>query len=638
MKLRRRVHNVLCAFLLASFVIGACSPGGESARSFQPEIPDLPAAPNIPRLSAEEPEAQAAELALRLAEAADEADRLAAWLAAYQAVGIPVISEGGDPITDTGDDPAGAPYWQVWSAAALDDPYRGLPLSDAGKILTLTPDWSYDDGAGSVLLEDIRAAVASDDPHLRLLGLFVRERIWRRAPGVDVLDPNVSADVAVIDFASLQLLSWAMWRGALSEIALSAPATSSLHLARLAEGRRLRPPAASARCASIVGDSEDLTSVVSWILGAYNNGIEIPLMGGPSFGAKGMIDRFMETAGLSEGRIGQIKKLQSRLSAVATVLSFLMQMRALDIELVDQGDPLERYRESREGKETYVQIRLFYDKKRAQGGSAWACAASFLSNALGVSFKLPEADSIAGAEVSIGPGHNIPDKVFIANSDNPSMTSNALRYTTGADGTIRVVFRGRARPKDLPDSASKYDDTFTFHVSAQPEAASGSSLVSMFVDSYVFWSTPSVAGVVAPLVDFLKTLSYDLGEMELLLIDWGFPAYQATGRVSGLFCLNTPSQLVGEGFVYYFNPSGANGGKSGSMSYNFGAELEAVTGGCSEAAVGDYTVTLTDDGAKGVVTFSAGGMLSCPGVGRGGVTSDNLSFDIIADPEASCHE
>jgi hypothetical protein len=625
----KRYSIALSWVILLSVLLSSCGAlAGLGLGNKVPSPPDLPAPPPIPQLTANDPATRAAELANLIASATNENELLAAWLAVYQAVGIPVIDEAGAPVTDTGDDPVGAPYWQVWYASGLDDVTRGIRLADAGKILSMTPEWAYDANAGQVLLADLRAAAVSPDPYIQLLGLFIRERIYQSSSHLDLMGTNVSLDLITIDLASVQLLSWALFRAELYTIVTTARTPGSLHLA--SPPRISSDPSklsASPRCAEMFG-SEDTSTIVNWILNTYNGGLDIP----QTKGFKGMLERGMEGLGVSEDRIGQIKGIQSRVSGIASVISFAMQLRALEVEADASGGPLERYKESREGREKEITFRLYYDKERAQGDELWACMASFLSSNLGVNFKLPSAEAISGAEMTISPGKNIPDKVLFQNGNNPSMTSNGFRYTTNSNGVITVVFTGKARSKDLPESAHQIDDTFTVHVSAQPEAVTGSSIFSTFWDSFAFWSAPTPAGAVAPIVDIMKTFSYDLGEMEFGLLDWEPSAYRAGGRMSGTFCLLAPSTLDGDKFIFHFNPASEEGG---SMSFNFGQELSSLSG-CNETGTGDYSVMLADDKKSGTVTWSASAALACPGLGSFDVFNGSHSFDITIDPEASC--
>lgn len=635
MKSRHGLLALLSCLLLVSLACnglaevgsGGSAPGGSGPTPLSPQAaptpPDIPAPPSIPPVGATESAGLATELAQRLSDAANEAERLAIWLAVYQTAGIPVIAEDGTPVTDTGDDPLGPPYWQVWYASGMDRPKHGMTLADAGKILTMTPEGSYAADGGQALLEDLRAATQSSDPYERFLGLFLRERVSRGASGADLLDPEVTPETAIIDPASVQFLSWALVRSEAYDIAVAEGPTSGLQLASYS-GSAVRPRVLSAapRCAGIFG-SEDTTTVVNWIFDKVYNGAEIPQGGS----VKGLVERGLEGLGLSGDRIAKVKGVLSGANAIGTILSFYMQVQALEIEVIDSPGGLERSKTTKDGEEITLQFRLFYDKKKADGDKLWACMANFIASKFGVTFSLPSSQPIAGAEVTFSPGKNIPEKVLI-NSSNPGH-----RFTTDANGVVALPLIGRGQKENLPDSVPPYDDAFTVHVSAQPEAVSGSSLGNMFWDSFTFWSSPGIPGAVAPLVDMLKTLSYNLGEFEFGLTDWGNPAYRASGgekfEMSGTFCLAQPSTLLGgSGSTFEFAPSGPNGG---TVTYTREEE------GCTESGVGPYSVSLNADGSMGTVTWSADGSLSCPGLGTFSA-SGGESFDIASDTNASCQE
>src|SRR4029434_9418623 len=105
--------------------------------------------------------------------------RLAGWLGIYNALGIPVIGEDGKAVGSTGDDPIGPRFWQVWYASRLDVPRRGIPLSDAGRLISAGIPHLDGSSLGRVLLSDIRLAARSNDPKQRLFGRLIREPILR---------------------------------------------------------------------------------------------------------------------------------------------------------------------------------------------------------------------------------------------------------------------------------------------------------------------------------------------------------------------------------------------------------------------------------------------------------------------------
>src|SRR5262249_26838215 len=136
--------------------------------------PKLPAPPKPATL----PEGTSEERAVKFADLlASPETRLSAWLGVYDALGIPVLGQDGVAVGSTKDDPIGPRFWQVWYASGLDLPKRGIPLSDVGRLLTVGLPGIDGKALGQLLLEDLRLALQSSDPQVRLLGKFVRERV-----------------------------------------------------------------------------------------------------------------------------------------------------------------------------------------------------------------------------------------------------------------------------------------------------------------------------------------------------------------------------------------------------------------------------------------------------------------------------
>jgi hypothetical protein len=646
MKSRSGLYVVISALILASLSCNAVSslavpssssavpvlPSSPVATELPPPVtaPELPPPPSIPSLTATDPPGQAAELAQRLADAGDNAERLAAWLAVYQALGIPVIAEDGASMTGTGDDPFGPPYWLVWYSSGMDQPERGILLSDAAKVLSVTRAGDYQENLGSVLLDDLRSAIQSPDATLQLLGLFINERVKAGASHQEILDPEAAPETLVIDLASVQLLSWAIMRDVVIAQPISRVPSSNLQLIALPGGSSDPMPAAtSIRCSDI-----PMVDAITYMLSKGAGGTKI---GDKAVGFKGWRERLFEAGGLSGDQLSQAKSFASGLNAVAKVLSLAAQINALEVEL-DYSGALERTQSTvHEGKELEVGFRLFYDPQKAEGDALWACEARLIGSVAGVSIKLPESKALEGAMLEIVPAKNIPEKVFLREAESPGLSlSTGFRFETGSEGWVRVTFVGQPQPIKIPDRAPSYDDEFSVSLRAQPEAVTGKSLATHFIDSVLNPGLPGLGGPgqIGPLTNVLKTLTYDLGEYEFALIDWGSTTYRASGgdkfEMSGTFCLKRPSTLSGgSGASFYFTPKGDT---SGNVSYNRDAE------GCTETGLGDYTVEwLGDDNSIGVVTWNASGYLTCPGLGAFSA-SGGESFQITAETEDLCSD
>src|ERR1035437_4085165 len=222
--------------------------------------PTLPAPPRPATVAKGTPEEQAAYFADMLA---SPDTRLAGWLGLYDALGVPVIGQDGKSLGTTGDDPIGPRYWQIWYVSGLDTKGRGIPLSDAGRLIAAgSPEL---DGAafGPALLNDLRLAVKSSDPQVRLMGMFIRERIKRWPSRLDIQDAAATPEKAIIDLPTLQMIVWILTRAALFQAASTSgkttsairePAVFSMAMFQASTGG----PAARPPCSEMAGDA-DLT-------------------------------------------------------------------------------------------------------------------------------------------------------------------------------------------------------------------------------------------------------------------------------------------------------------------------------------------------------------------------------------------
>jgi hypothetical protein len=585
---------------------GTSTPVGSAVQPKAPTQPAVSAAPPTPPALAKppapvvypgSPEEQAAKLAQGLAAAPDNTSRVAAWLGVYESVGIPVIDEAGTALTKTGDDPVGAPYWAVWYASGLDRPLRGMPLADAAKILTALPDGTSDAAAGKTLLADLRLGAQSKDLQVRRLAWFVRERMITGSTGQDMLLAEASPDALRIDPATVQLLHFALVRTTLYGIAQASPQSSAGQPVSVSFD--LQPAArlvaaGKPRCAEMFG-SEDTTAAVNWLANKFYSGVSIPGIGG----MPGMTETVLKQVGVSVGKIQKINTFMQRANAIGALFSLYMQIQSLQIDgTMDSGGPLIRTKTTSDGKRDSITWHLFYDKdKTPDGNELWACMTNFISNAFGVTLSIPPKEGVAGADIIFAPGENIPEKVLF-DSDTPN-----YRITTDANGQAKLKLIGKAQKKTLPDSAPPYNENFTIEVSAQPEAVTGSSLVNMFVDSIGLFVVPSAAAAVAPLVDLLKTLHYDLGEKGFLLTDWrvGYSAAGGQGiDIAGTICgpLTEPFHLdgaVADGSNVNFTYQPANE-KGGAYTYT------GSGGGVSFTGSGTYTIKEAKSGFDLILT------------------------------------
>lgn len=599
MKSRSLSFVLLFVLLIASLSCSISTSGKKRNTQIDPSVtitpPNLPQPPAALHVSEKTPEERAAAFSQAIDKAPDPASRLSAWLGLYDALGIPVLDETGVALGSTKDDPAGAPYWVVWYSSGMSMPRRGMTLADAGKILTAQADGKYEADAGQTLLTDLRKAVQSSDPQIKLLGAFVRQRILNSSSALDLQDTASTPEAMVIDPATVWLLQWAQARNTLAELAKAqgASSISNPDLANFSKGSSYKlasnihfskassPP----RCAEMFG-SEDTTAIVSWLANKIYSGASIPLVGS----LPGLTEITLKQLGVSKNTMDKVNKFTASANAIATLMSFYMQVHALQIDWQQDPLPLERTKTTSDGKRGVIHWYLFYDKNKVpDGNELWACMTNFVSNTFGIGLQFPPSEGIGGAKITFAPGKNVPEKVLI--------DADSLSVTTDSQGKADLKVIGRAQKKEFPDSAPPYDDEFILHVSAQPEPVTGNSLVNMFVDSLTFWGKPNPLGIVSPITDILKTLSYDLGEVVCPMIDWE-GGYQAQGgqdiAISGMICngITNPFNLHGDttegGPVEFsYTPTSASGG-----SYTYEESFKGFTA----HGTGNYTLTADKNG------------------------------------------
>ncbi len=565
------------------FTSTGTDPNPQPAPPLTKELPTPPALPDAPQalLTSGSPEEQVIALAEAIQQAPDTRSRLAAWLGVYAAFGIPVLAETGQSLTNTGDDLLGAPYWSIWYASGMDFPGRGMTLADAGKILTVRQDITYDPNGGTILLTDLKQAVQSTDPQARQLGLFIQARIASASAGRQLSTASAPEEL-IIDPASVNLLNWLLIRSSMLGLARTEQPASWLGSPALVSHTRVDPlgglRAGKPRCAEMFG-SEDTTAAMNYVIGKFYGGISIP---GATL-MPGMTETVLKQLGVSAAKVDKINSFMGRANAIAQLLNLYMQIHALQVDSeMSPGGGLERTKTTSDGKRATITWHLYYDREKVpDGNELWACMTSFISNAMGVSVNIPPSEAITGADIVFEPGKNIPEKVLI-DSENTN-----YRITTDSSGNADLKLIGRAQKKKLPDNAPEQIDSFTLIVSAQPEGINAGSIAGMFWDSLSFWVTPSAASAVAPVVDLLKTMKYSLGEYENLLIDWGGQAYRIAGglddwQTNTAVCnIMEPFTLTSDIITMQFS-----GGLSGTYTYT-GSVFNAQ-------GSGTYSISLPD--------------------------------------------
>lgn len=463
-----------------------------------------------------------AEQAVALTEAVglDSPDRLAGWLAVYDAFGIPVVDGGGSSLGNTGDDPIGPPFWRVWYMSGTSGAGVGFSLTDFVWIFAEPGDDSFDSQRfAAQLLEDLRAAIASDDPRVQLFGLFVQEAVERRPGGGRLSDPEAVADQLLISGDMAEFLSWVVIRGLVLAAAESAP-TSFAARARLAPAQA-RHPAQQTPCSEMWGD-EDVTRWANWVIGKIGGGIEIPLIGELTPGVVSMVQEYL---GVSESVRDRTGRIAQKLNTAATLLSLAMLFSSLEASTDMGPDPLVRTRSSTaHGNEAKVFFRLTMNPGALpDGNNLIACVSSFLLNTLGVSLSFPADGAVAGAEVVFSGGQGF-GREALAECGGEAYVQftdyRQLRQDTDRDGLASIDVQGCRQKRILPDSVLPYIREFSIHASGQPEAVTADTLGNVFFGGFTFGAAPSARALISAIVDILKTFHWDLGEHTYRLRDW----------------------------------------------------------------------------------------------------------------------
>lgn len=554
--------------------------------------------------------------------------RLAGWLGLYDTLGIPVIGEDEKAIGSTGDDPVGPRYWQIWYSSGLDKNNGGIPFSDAGRILAIGSPGLDGGLLGQILLEDLKLALKSTDPQVRLLGAFARERIRRGPSHVDIQDTGSAPEKIVIDAGMLQMISWITLRGALMQAARSGALTAQTQ----SGDKRIRAAFLQAKselksgtpCSKILGGSYQATYWTNWFVKkVLARGLQLP---GMEKAIPGLIERLFKSLddadNFGDSRNAKIRGGLAYANAATSALTLILRLIAMEIAAVQDPEPLERTKGTSHGKEGVVVFALSaYPWKRTGGTESHNdgnrldnCMMSYLISALGVTFSFPPEGRIAGAELEFTGGAGFPTLVLFNNY------KDLLGKATNANGEASVEITGTAQKERLPENSRPIDKEFSIHVSAQPEAYNGNTVANTFFNGMNFATRPNPASAISAIVDILKTVHYDLGEYTFRLTDWQPRGYRASGSdgpvvYSGVICsLDQPFTVIGKHPLYplplNFTPSSPT---TGTMSYGTsGSGISAAGGGTYkiDGATTDAPVIVINTKSTAsvpVITTSGGG-------------------------------
>jgi hypothetical protein len=425
------------------------------------------------------------------------------------------------------------------------------------------------------------------------MGMFVRERIKRWPSRLDIQDAAVTPEKAIIDLPTLQMIVWIVTRGAIFQAASSSgkataaidtPAVFAMAMFQAPTGgTAARPP-----CSEIAGDA-DSTYWTNWVINkALGGGVQLP---GMSKAFTSLIEKWQKVGEVSTKLIDKTASTITRLNAASALLSFLLQLAAMEIEPRQTPAPLIRTHDTYRGKDGAIELQLYSaPDKIPNGNELKACLGSFVANAIGISFSMPAEGPISGAEMTVEGGEGFPDLVLF-NSEG----TNSMRRWTGKDGVAEYKLFGAPQKRNIPDTAKPVNKEFSVYVKAQPEEAGLNSMLNIFFGGLTFGTAPSAAGGFGSAIDIAKGFQYDMGEYVFNLTDWTQQGYSASGQdgpttYSGVVCsLEKPFTITANnGFLTYPLNFAPSNGTTGTLSYLTTWKVLTMSGS------GTYTVEGAD--------------------------------------------
>jgi hypothetical protein len=567
--------------------------------------PVVPAPPSPFATGGVEPVAAAQALA---AAVNSPATSEAAWLSIYEQSGIPVFGNEGQPLGATADDPLGPSWWVVRTAADI-VPGRSLWLTDATSALRAVGGPAADPAmlatGAKALVTDIRALAASDKPRSVFTARFIDARLRIAGSPGSVLDPAFNSDTAKIDTATLVYLSWVIIRSGLWVLAAApSPPTTSRPFTRVVPagpmpGQVPSAPTCSQQIAPKASDPDQAAFVLNWVINKLGTGVDLGVVQLPSFveWSIGALTETLEVAGAATAKTaGVAKALTEKLQkympwvAIANVALGLaaLQQQLKYTKLTGALPELVRAKDGQDGSRVIANLGVSVEPPEGQldGNDPLVCALNYLGNFAGIGYSPPAKGPLAGADVLIEPGENIPTRVY---------EPNPKRITADGDGKVSFDLLGRARRK-VVEPGKRVDMRYSVNVSAQPEATNGRSIFNLAMDGV---AVPASGGMAIPgaMVDVAKTVRWSLGQVGGPLVDWEDPQVYAfegqleAATILGAICsLELPFRGTAEAAGYtvplvFSAPANGVGTFTGKTTIQ-GVEI---------AVAGSYTLDLGDN-------------------------------------------
>lgn len=572
----------------------ASAPSGSEQPSGQGTAdPDAvaPAPPAVADIASASPDQLAITVAASTAPGSDGVE--GAWIKAYELAGIPVLGANGLGLGNTGDDQFGPLWSHVWMVTGA-GAGEGVRLTDVVKVLISpeerAPSEEEATAAAAALVADLDAGVLSADPVAAFTAGFIVAKLAQAGTPMSVLDPSLDLTTTRVDVATGMFIGWVAMRALAS--ALLTPATPN---GFVAAGTATAFQSAAAAPISRRADGDFKCGADDQLTSSTGNSVIGKLAAGvklPGIDVKGFIEKIVSWNEhiVSLPALEKFNKIASRVNALTTIAAALMQYSALDFGA--SGETLDRTRTQTDGARVDIRFDIKLDPEHQvedQGAKKALCALSFVANVLGVSIGLPEPGFLPGVEVIFTGGDGFGDRVLFADYKQ-------MKQDTDAQGSVFVGVLGKGQPKDLPVSTPRVDREYTLEIEATPEPVDGNALFNTVFDSLAGVTTLGL-GLVAPVIDILKTAHWDLGEAVFPMLDWQPQVYEVTGEeegvtLSGKTCdLTAPFQVNGAGsgvnVVMTFTPTASN---AGFWSY------VGSGSGISISGEGGYTIVFGEQG------------------------------------------
>lgn len=487
------------------------------------------------------------EQAVQLADAFEQHDesRAPALLAAFGAAGVAVLDAAERPLTPL-PDTVGMTWVFVYTVSTAPNYLARIPLSEVARLFDADGMEPRLDVAAvaAELVGGLRTALAGDSavPGPTMLALLVQEEA-RRAGGVDLADPAVTADQISVSVPTAALLVSAGVLVATSRHTLTAhPPVNGV------VGSTVRAAGLPPGCAT---DSDGQWAL--WLVSKIAAGTDIPgvartdLIGGDGWdGIFGSVIKHLESfypGGIPPGLkqlkdgFGKVSSVAGFAAATLTALSAFVAALTYGAQVsLKEGEPLIRTKKSgADGAPGTIVVSVGFDygKLDQRTLDAVNCLLSVLV-VLGNNSTMPTSGPAKGVSVTIegmeGFGHGLVTEGSYVLLNMP------LTKDTDDAGVAEFSVIGRRQRVDIPETAPPVDRWFSVAVEAQPDPTDAEGLTKVFLDSFLCAGgalSGKVTACVDPIADIVRQTKWDLGTWRFRLVDW-VQDYKVDAVMAGL--------------------------------------------------------------------------------------------------------